>query len=147
MFRTTRVRDVMSTNVTSLSEDATVADARELIQSSTHNAYPVVDADGCITDIVSRGDAMMEGAEPADPIGSIATPHVVTVSPDDTLLDALNIMMQEEVDHLPVIDRAEHLVGICTRTDVLRARARQMELEQRQRGWRPPMRMRRRAES
>jgi len=137
VFRTTRVRDVMTTSVTSLPEDATVADARALIQSSTHNAYPVVDADGCITGIVSRGDAMMEGAEPADPIGSIATPHVVTVSPDDTLLDALNIMMQEEADHLPVVDRSEHLVGICTRTDVLRARARQMELEQRQRGWRP----------
>jgi CBS domain-containing protein len=46
-------------------------------------------------------------------------------------------MLQEEVDHVPVIDDSEQLVGICTRTDVLRARARRFELEERQRGWRP----------
>ncbi len=108
--------------------------------------YPIVDAEGRLEGMVSRADAMQEGAEPADPIGSITRDHVVTVSPDDTLLDALNIMLQEEVDHLPVIDRSEHLVGICTRTDVLRARARQLELEQRQPGWRPPTRTRRRAD-
>ena len=93
--------------------------------------------DGCVVGIVSRSDAIREGAEPTDPVTSIASADVVDVAPGDTLLDALNLMLQEEVDHVPVIDRDEQLVGICTRTDILRARRRQLELEERQRGWRP----------
>ena len=147
VFRTTPVAEVMTTQVTTLLSDATVADARTLFDRDTHNAYPVVDADGCCVGIVSRSDAIAEGAEPTDPVLSIASENVVCVAPGDRLLDALNIMLQEEVDHVPVIDDSEHLVGICTRTDVLRARRQQLELEQRQPGWRPPVRMRKRSES
>ena len=136
VFRTTQVRDVMTRDVATLPADATVADARALFDRPGHSAYPVVE-DGCVIGIVSRSDAIREGAEPTDPVTSIASMDVVTVLPDDTLLDTLNIMLQEEVDHVPVADDAEQLVGICTRTDVLRARTQQLELEQRQRGWRP----------
>jgi CIC family chloride channel protein len=146
VFRTTPVADVMTTTVTTLPADATVADARALFDRNPHNAYPLVDEERLCVGIVSRSDAIREGAEPADPVRSIASEDVVTVRPGDRLLDALNIMLQEEVDHVPVIDDSEHLVGICTRTDVLRARRQQLELEQRQPGWRPPMRMRKRAD-
>jgi CBS domain-containing protein len=46
-------------------------------------------------------------------------------------------MVEEQVDHIPVVD-ADRLVGICTRSDLIGARARAQELERRQRGWRPP---------
>jgi CIC family chloride channel protein len=137
VFRTTRVRDVMTTAVTTVPAEATVAAARALLDHESHSAFPIVDDDGVCVGVVSRSDAIREGAEPTDPILSIASTDVVTVSPDDTLLDTLNVMLQEEVDHLPVIDDSERLVGICTRTDVLRARAQLIELEERQQGWRP----------
>ena len=137
VFRTTPVREVMTTAVTTVPADATVADARALFDSAAHSAFPIVDEESHCVGIVSRSDAIREGAEPVDPVLSIASTDVVTVSPDQSLLDTLNIMLQEEVDHVPVIDDSEQLVGICTRTDVLRARARRFELEERQRGWRP----------
>jgi CBS-domain-containing membrane protein len=43
-------------------------------------------------------------------------------------------MLNESVDHLPVLD-ADVLVGICTRTDVLAARRRQLDADRRQPGW------------
>jgi len=141
VFRTTLVTDVMTSDVHTLRDDGSVADARAMFDRDTHNAYPLVDAEGCCVGVVSRSDALREGAEPSDPVLSIASEDVVTVAPDDTLLDALNLMLQEEVDHVPVIDESEHLVGICTRTDILRARRQQLELEERQPGWRPPKRM------
>jgi CBS domain-containing protein len=147
VFRTTLVGDVMTSDVHTVSDEGTVADARDLFDRDTHNAYPLVDDDGRCVGIVSRSDAIAEGAEPTDPVRSIASEDVVTVSAGDTLLDTLNLMLREEVDHLPVVDDSEHLVGICTRTDILRARRQQMEHEQRQRGWRPPTRMRKRGES
>jgi len=49
------------------------------------------------------------------------TRYVVTVSPQDSAAEALHRMLDEDVEHLPVVDDGR-LVGICTRTDVLKAR-------------------------
>jgi CBS domain-containing protein len=56
------------------------------------------------------------------------------VRSDDSVIDALERMLEEEVEHLPVIDDGE-LVGICTRTDVMRARKTQFAHEQTEPGW------------
>ena len=61
---------------------------------------------------------------------------MVTVEADDSVLHALRLMLDEDVDHLPVVDGGR-LVGMCTRTDVLHARGRQLEHERPQPGWRP----------
>jgi CBS domain-containing protein len=49
---------------------------------------------------------------------------------------ALRRILEEGVEHVPVTSPDGTLLGICTRTDVLRARRRQFELEQPQPGWR-----------
>ena len=43
-------------------------------------------------------------------------------------------MLDEAVDHLPVVDDGR-LVGICTRTDLLRARHRALAAERPEPGW------------
>jgi CBS-domain-containing membrane protein len=48
---------------------------------------------------------------------------------------ALERMLDEGVDHLPVLDSDRRVVGICTRTDVLSARRRHFALDRRQTGW------------
>jgi hypothetical protein len=45
-------------------------------------------------------------------------------------------MIDYAVDHLPVLE-GRRLVGICTRTDLMAVRARQLELERHQPGWQP----------
>jgi CIC family chloride channel protein len=144
VFRTTRVGDVMTTAVKTVPADATIGDARATFDGDLHNAYPIVDGDGRCSGIVARDDLIRDGSRAEDPVLSIANEDIVSVSPDHSLLETLNLMLQEEVDHVPVIDDSEQLVGICTRTDVLRARGKQLEQDQRQRGWRPPPRMKKR---
>jgi CBS domain-containing protein len=63
----------------------------------------------------------------------------VTVAPDDSLLTVLERITEEGVDHVPVVEH-DRLVGICTRTDLLRARGRYLEHERRQAGWRAQFR-------
>jgi chloride channel protein, CIC family len=75
-------------------------------------------------------------------VATVASRDVVTVRPDDTVLAALHRLLDEGVEHLPVVDGAGCLVGICTRTDVLRTRRKQLELERPQPGWRLPGRQR-----
>ena len=66
---------------------------------------------------------------------STRSEDVVSVQPEDLAVTALQRMLEEEVEHLPVLE-AGCLVGMCTRTDLLRIRAKQFELEEHQVGWR-----------
>jgi CBS domain-containing protein len=45
---------------------------------------------------------------------------VVTVTPDDTVLTAVRIMLQRKISGLPVVDAAGHVVGMVTEGDLLR---------------------------
>lgn len=44
-----------------------------------------------------------------------------TLSPDDTLYIAQKLMMEQNVRHLPVVDREQHLIGLITHRDLLAA--------------------------
>lgn len=135
LLRTTLVRQVMSSRVETLPAEATIAQARERLAAGRHSAYPLVDAEGRCVGIVARGDLMRQPADDAEPVSGVASRDVVTVAPDDTVFAALHRILEEGVEHLPVVEGGR-LVGICTRTDVLRARRAQMELERPQPGWR-----------
>jgi CIC family chloride channel protein len=141
VLRTTSVGDVMTTDVDTFADDATVGDARSRFVAGGHGAYPIVRRDGSVAGIVSRGDVLLEASEDDEsrPLVEIASEDVVTIDPEDPLLSALRAMLDEEVEHLPVV-RDGRLVGICTRTDVLAARRRQFEHERPQPGWRRAMR-------
>ena len=58
----------------------------------------------------------------------------MSVASTDTVSDALERMLEEDVEHLPVIDDGR-LVGICTRTDIMRARRTQLAHEHTEPGW------------
>jgi chloride channel protein, CIC family len=138
------VGEVMTRAVRTLPVTATVAAARAVFAEGPHSAYPVVDVKGACVGMVSRGDLLEQRlqeqvGEPEPPLLDVASRDVVTVTPDDLLLTALQQMITEEVDHLPVVDASGALVGICTRTDILRARGGAFADERTQPGWLSPM--------
>jgi CIC family chloride channel protein len=123
-----RVEQVMTRDVQTLPTTATVGDAVAGFAAGGHSAYPVVDGDGRVVGVVSRGD-LVGGEEPEEStLGELLSGPVAHVGPADTVLAALEQMLEAEVDHLPVVDR-HRLVGVCTRTDVLRARRDALALE------------------
>lgn len=50
----------------------------------------------------------------------VMTPRVITVAPDDTILHAVRLMLQNRISGLPVIKAGGDLVGIITEGDLLR---------------------------
>jgi CBS domain-containing protein len=130
----TTVATTMTREVVTLDASASVADAARVVAESAHSAFPIVEADR-VVGIVSRSDLLAAAPDPAAPITGIMSDAVVTVAPDDVVLTALERMVDERVEHLPVVDDAGRLVGICTRTDVLRARDAHRASERRQPGW------------
>lgn len=125
VLRHTTVRVAMTSPADTLPPDFTIAQARERIAAGTHHAYPLVAPDGSCVGIVTRGDLLAENQPATEPVTQVASSDVVTVTPDDSMLDALERLIEEGVDQLPVVERGV-VVGICTRTDVLRARGRDL---------------------
>jgi CBS domain-containing protein len=53
-------------------------------------------------------------------VGDVMTRNVVSVRPDDTILKAARLMLQNRISGLPVVDAADNLVGMITEGDFLR---------------------------
>lgn len=100
----------------------TIADAAARL-AGAHSGYPLMDGDRCLG-MVNRTDVLGEDAVVDEPVEASEPRDVVAVSPHDRVLAALQRMLDEALDHLPVLDGDGRLVGICPRTDVLRARHR-----------------------
>ncbi len=53
-----------------------------------------------------------------EPISSIMTRNLITVSPNDSLEKLKNIFSEKNIHHMPVVER-EKLVGLVTTSDLL----------------------------
>jgi CBS domain-containing protein len=78
---------------------------------------------------VLRSDLLADEIFDDRPVDEIAAEDVVVVTPSASVLEVLETIVREGVEHVPVVEN-ERLVGICTRTDVLQARARQLREEE-----------------
>jgi len=56
-------------------------------------------------------------------VADLAEPILEVVSPDDSLLDAMNRMGLRDIDSVPVVERREprHLLGLLSRSDIMEA--------------------------
>jgi H+/Cl- antiporter ClcA len=133
-LRTTHVAEVMTSEVQTVTRDLTVEQLDDHFATGSHSAYPVIDDGGRLVGIISRRDLVNGLGMGQDP-SEITETEVVTVAPHDTVATALQRMLEEGVDHLPVVEGDRRLVGMCTRSDVLHTRRRQIEHERAQHGW------------
>jgi CBS domain-containing protein len=141
-----RVRDVMTYGAIGLPETATIAEAAEALLKHRISAVLVHDASRALAGVVSEGDLMRRaeiGAERKPPrwletllsggrlaesyahshgrkIGEIMTRTLVTIPEDAELAVAVDLMLRHGVKRLPVL-RGEQVVGIVSRSDVLKA--------------------------
>ncbi len=95
----------------------------------------MVDREGDLVGSVSRTDLLDTEAISVETVHEIAYADVVTITADGTVGDLSRLMIAEEVDHVPVVDGRGRLVGMCTRTDVLKAARRMFVGEQAEQGW------------
>jgi tRNA nucleotidyltransferase (CCA-adding enzyme) len=114
-------RDLMSSPVHTVAPDVTLRALAESLSTWHHTGAPVVEG-GKLVGIVSRRDvAAAEKQGKLDkPVSGRMTRAVVTIGPGEPLEDALTRMEANDVGRLPVVEDGR-LLGILTRTDVLRA--------------------------
>jgi predicted transcriptional regulator len=57
-------------------------------------------------------------------VAEVMSPHAITVHPDDDLADAVELLTSTVVKSVPVVDHDGRLVGMLSRSDVVRVLAR-----------------------
>lgn len=138
-LRTTPVSDVMNRVVDTLAPETKVSDVADSFARGGRGAYPLVDEDGLCVGMVSKTDLLLAEVDEDADLTSIMSKDVVTTTPEATLVDVLKLMVDEGVSHLPVVNDDKLLMGICTRSDVLRARGQEFALERLDAGWLAPV--------
>jgi CIC family chloride channel protein len=104
-----------------------VQNVRMLINQTAHTGYPVLDGDrliGIIT--VSDVRRTEKTGNNSLKVGDAMTRDLYFVSPDETLEDAMRIMMIHDIHHLPVTrpDHPEKILGFLTRTNIMQTYSR-----------------------
>jgi tRNA nucleotidyltransferase (CCA-adding enzyme) len=115
-------QDLMSTPVRTIRPETTIAEAQRILLRYGHSGLPIVSAE-TLTGIISRRDldiALHHGFSHA-PVKGYLTTQVRTIAPDTTLPEIEALMVTHDLGRLPVLADGK-LVGIVTRTDVLRSR-------------------------
>lgn len=127
-YQLTRVRDVMVSDVETLSADMTVPEAIAAVERGEHRTYPVVDTDGRPVAVVSGKDAlhwkMTPGGQTERVKDRLADRAATVVHPGDVVAHAVDLMLGHHRGCIAVTEtETGRLVGIVTRRDLLKVRA------------------------
>ncbi|MDG6942723.1 MAG: chloride channel protein [Nitrososphaerota archaeon] len=124
------VSDAMNRSVIALSPGDSVAAAYQVVVEKGYRGIPIVDGEKLIG-IVTVSDLLRIPREKMDttPLRDVMTQNVLVAHLDDTLFVALETMTNQGIGRLPVISKdSGRLVGIITRTDIIRAYERSIDL-------------------
>ncbi|WP_255950587.1 CBS domain-containing protein [Streptomyces odontomachi] len=151
-MRQRSVSDLMTRGVVDVGPDTGFKEIVKTLADHDITAVPVVDDDGHPLGVVSEADLMRFEARRPDPsgrvpevlqryapptddtgpaagrsprAGNLMTSPALVAYPEWSVVEAARLMDEGHVKRLPVVDRADHLVGMLSRADLLRAFLRQ----------------------
>ena len=137
------VEDVMTEHPVTVRPDTGVKAALTKLAFVGITAVPVVDAEGRVCGIVSEADFIGEVIDdpraherpitvrpltPARTVEDVYTRDPITVRPHDDVTAVVDLMTTKGFKSLPVVDDRHRLVGMVSRSDVVRALARDDEV-------------------
>jgi len=141
-----RVEETMDKEIPTLPADMRVSELSDRIarrdpEVTRHQGMVILDSDGKLAGIITRGDVLR--ALDKDPLGSLSvleagTHNVIVTYPDELLHEASAKMLRQNIGRLPVVDRNDpgRVVGYLGRPGIMAARLRRLEEEHvREPGW------------
>lgn len=137
------IKNWMITDLITVHVDTTLPDAHKLMKDNKIRRLPVVNDANELIGIVTRGDVRGASPSPATSlnvwelnyllakltVGEFMTRDVLTISPETTITEAAEIMMNKKVSGLPVVNGNNTLVGIITESDLFRIMVSMLQRE------------------
>jgi CBS domain-containing protein len=111
------VEEVMSTPLETISAEATVEEAAQLMGEKDINAIVVSTTPPSIISSTDVLTAVADGRDASElQVGDVMTTEVETASPDNDMAEAASIMTAHDIKHLPIVD--DDYVGMISTTDI-----------------------------
>lgn len=134
------VREIMSHHPVTVTADTPVKQALVLLAEHRITLLPVRGPEGRLAGVVSEADLIRDLVE-EDPrahervvdeqwsahprvVGDVMSAFAVTVRPETDVAEAVELLTSSTVKSVPVLDHDGRLVGILSRSDVVRTLAR-----------------------
>ncbi|MEW6107823.1 MAG: CBS domain-containing protein [Nitrospirota bacterium] len=143
-----RVRDAMTRDVISVSKFDDISRAVKLLAEKNISGLPVVDRENRVVGIISEADVVsMVGSRRAHTfkellrsvvghplperkmghiVGDIMTSPAISVYPDAEISEAVRLMDGRRIRRLPVVDKDQRLVGLISRSDIIKAMGKKL---------------------
>ncbi len=140
-----RVADIMSTPVETIAPDGVLADAAHLMVNRRISGLPVVDDQQKLLGVITEADFLrelgvpahhpthslwhtleamfahhIEVAEPGASVADIMIAEVITVAPEQSLHEVLDVMTKNRIKRVIVCGTMHKVVGMITRSDLVR---------------------------
>ncbi len=143
------IKDVMTKKVITVTTEDSVEECARLLHKHNISGLPVMDKEDRVAGIVTEGDLIRRASRIKAPgyleilggliylgspgkfvdelqramsleAGRLMTKGLISIKPDDTMEKAATLMVEKEINRLPVIDENQKLVGIVSRRDIMK---------------------------
>src|SRR3978361_2260405 len=120
-----KIRDIMSRDVFTFEPTTSVDQAAWALCAARVGGAPVRDGMGRLLGVISRSDLTDPERNPAGfgrgTVRDLMTPALLTLRASDVAMNAVRLMVREDIHRIIVLDDHGELVGILTSTDIMRA--------------------------
>lgn len=118
----TLIRDLMSKPI-QVKSSAPILEAARQMRASNIGTVIVEDGGGKACGIVTDRDitlrAVAEGLDPATtPVSAVCSKELETLSPDDDIQDAIDVMREKAIRRILVVDAKDQAVGVISLGDL-----------------------------
>ncbi|KYH25064.1 inosine-5'-monophosphate dehydrogenase [Halalkalicoccus paucihalophilus] len=115
----TRVEDVMSTPLVTISREATIAEAATTMRDHGISSLVVTTSPPSIVTSTDVLDVAADGYDPTEVrVEDVMTTEVETVPPDLFLEEISAMMISLGINHFPVVDVDDDYIGMVSSTDI-----------------------------
>jgi CBS domain-containing protein len=118
-----QIREIMTENPKTCGPQDSVIDAAKLMASEDVGPIPIVEGGNLVGIVTDRDIVIRVVAEGRDArsttLGEIASTDIATVSPDDDLDRAIEVMGSKQIRRIPVVE-GQRIIGIVAQADVAR---------------------------
>lgn len=144
-----KVKDVMNTNVIKAKGSETIEDVTRALLDNKIGGLPIVDEEDKVIGVLSETDLIYKDKEIKTPaflpllggfilfesirkfekqlmkmsaykVSQVMTTPAITISEEKDIKEAVEIMIEKKINRIPVVNNEQILVGIVTRSDILR---------------------------
>lgn len=145
-----QAKDIMTKKVITINKNASIGELSELLIKNKISGVPVVDSDGKLVGIATEGDIIVQNADLHFPryfklldsviyleslgnfkrnlrkylatkVEDIMTEKVRVVKKDTPVNKVADMMVENNINRVPVVDERGSLVGIITRADIVKS--------------------------